>query len=363
MKKIVIFTQNLEFGGIQKSVANLANYLSFYFDVNIILAENNKPIHYEIDKKVQLHSIKILCINHKISNIGEKLFKYRVGELEKLLSQNKPDLVISYSDYHNLILLRSNFTGKKILSCRNSIESSYKDKMIHLLSKDFYYDNIKKYYKKANKIIAVSNFVQYELRYKFNLDNVITIHNGIEEKETNDEVSYDKFILNVGRLHKQKGQRDLIYSFNKIKNKISQNLVIVGDGVEKENLTNLIHDLGLTSRVFLAGFDESLKYIKKCDLFIFPSYYEGFSNTILEVMSCKKNIISYEYSGSKEILPKENLVPLGNIEQLASKIVYYLSNNKENKKLESLLYKRSKKLSLNKALKKYMDVVKKTCAE
>lgn len=79
-------------------------------------------------------------------------------------------------------------------------------------------------------------------------------------------------------------------------------------------------------------------------------------------MSLKKNILAYNYKGSKEVLFNENLIEKGNIEELSLKIVFYLKNKKENKLLEDKLFMHSKNFSLNKTLQKYEEEIKK-CVE
>ncbi len=362
MKKIVIFTQNLDFGGVQKSVYYLANNLKKEYAVSIVLAEDNKEIKYNFEG-IPIYQIRTLKVNVNEEGIGEKLFEYRIKELDKQLSILNPDILISYEDYNNLIALSTKYNCKKVVSCRVSIKDSYENTMIHLLDSSFYYQKMHLLYKDANKIVSVSNSINNELKEEFSLTNTVTIHNGIEKKELETKVEHKSFILNIGRLHKQKGQEDLIKAFYKIKDEINENLIIVGDGMMKDYLMKLVEDLNLNSRVFIVGFDEPYKYIKACSLFIFPSYYEGFSNTILEVMSCKKNIVSYEYKGSEEVLLKENRVSIGDIDLLASKIVYYLKNKKENEILADKLFKKSNEFSLSRTLEKYKKEIKLLCVE
>lgn len=363
MKKIVIFTQNLDIGGVQKSVTTLANYLYLDYDITIVLAEDNKNIAYDI-KEIPVIKIKTKKIDITKPNIGEDIFKYRIDELDKILKKLKPDIAISYEDYNNLILLNTLYSCKKIISCRVSIKDSYTNKKIHLLDKNFYYANIKKYYHLADKIICVGKHIENELNKDFNLNNTTTIYNGIEKYQDKvEDINYDNFILNIGRLHQQKGQKDLIIAFDMIKDKISQKLLIVGDGIEKDNLQSLIDELNLNDRVFLMGFDTPYKYIKRCDLFVFPSYYEGFSNTILEVMCMGKNILSYRYKGSEEILEDENLVKLGDIDILANKLLFYLSNKLENIKKAERLFSISKKFTLDDTLLNYKREIDLLCAE
>lgn len=353
MKRIVLFTQNLDFGGVQKSVSNLANYLNSKYEVTIILAEHHKKISYDV-KNIKIYTIQTLAVNLKKDTVAEKVFKYRINTLNKLLLKIKPDITISFEDYNNLILLNCKYICKKIISCRVSILDSYDNNKIHLFPSEFYYKNIKKYYPLSDKIICVSDVINNQINSLCLTTKAVTIYNGIKTIVSKDQiVPYNNFILTVGRLHKQKGQVDLIQAFKKIEKLIPQNLIIVGEGKERKTLESLIIELNLTSRIFLVGYDNPYKYIIKAKLFIFPSFYEGFSNTILEVMSCKKNIVAYKYEGSEEILFNENLCHLRNIDELAQKILFYLKNKKANDKMAEKLYLRSKEFSLENTFRKY----------
>ncbi|ABB43472.1 Glycosyl transferase, group 1 [Sulfurimonas denitrificans DSM 1251] len=351
MKKIAFFTQNLSTGGVQKSVSSLANYLASYYDVSIILAEDNKALNYFIDKKIKIHKIKTKKVDIKKDGVGRELFDYRASELDKILHDLDADLTISYEDYNNFILLQTKNGCKKVLSCRVSLSESYKkDSFIHLLESSFYFEMIKESYQKADLIIAVAKHIENELLQLNSAINSRTIYNGIKEMiSVEDETEHNNFILNVGRLHPQKGQKDLIYAFNDIKDEINEKLIILGDGGLRQELESLILELNLQNRVLLKGFANPYPYIKKCSLFVFPSYYEGFSNSILELMSVKKAIVSYNYKGADEILPKGSLVELSDTENLSKKILHYLKNKSNKQNLGNKLYEICKKFTLQKS--------------
>lgn len=358
MIKIAIFTQNLSFGGVQRVVSHICNYIHNDCHLCLILGEDNKEIFFDIPANVEVYKIQTKQIDTKQPNVGEENFYYRVDALDKILNKIEPNTVLSFEDYNNLILLSTQYKCKKIISSRVNIFDFYAQKNVHLLPKEFYFANIAKLYPLANKIITVSNSISKELNSITKLDT-ITINNGIDKQKLDsiaqDDVEYSDFILHVGRLHKQKGQEDLIKAYNTIHHIINQKLVLIGDGEEKENLVSIIEKYSLQDKVILHGSDQNpYKYMKKCTLFVFPSYFEGSPNTLLEAMNFNIPIVCYDFLGLDEIfLYQKNVVQIGDIQTLADKILYFITNKPEANKLANQLYDIVCGMTLQHTLEKY----------
>ena len=75
-------------------------------------------------------------------------------------------------------------------------------------------------------------------------------------------------MLSIGRLKKQKNFKYLIETLSLIKD-IDYELIIVGEGEERENLLNLISKLNLNNKIKLIGYKEILNnYYYNADIFI-----------------------------------------------------------------------------------------------
>ena len=110
-----------------------------------------------------------------------------------------------------------------------------------------------------------------------------------------------KLILSVGRLVEYKGYKYLIEAARHLDTK--HQIVIGGKGPLKEELQELIIQLGVQDRVELIGFvsDEELAdYYGACDIFCLSSILktEAFAIVQIEAMSCAKPIISTDIPGS-----------------------------------------------------------------
>ena len=149
-----------------------------------------------------------------------------------------------------------------------------------------------------------------------------------------------------------------------LSDKIKIKLLIVGNGEQKKNLLNYIHDNKLGNIVKIIKFQKNpYPYISRSDLFVLPSLYEGLPNVLLEAQSLKKFIISTDCpTGPREILSNGDygeLFRVGNYNQLAKKISYYYKNQKKNKKKIALGYKNLFRFNFEKNCMLYLNTIKK----
>ncbi|MGG3478574.1 glycosyltransferase [Peribacillus frigoritolerans] len=147
----------------------------------------------------------------------------------------------------------------------------------------------------------------------FNMEkdnNLKVIYNPIDdenivEKAIKDEKIYKKFtVCSVGRLGHEKGFDRLIKAHARlISDGIFHNLIIIGDGVEKNSLIKLCQELGVEKTVQLLGFKKNpYKYIKNANLFVCSSRAEGYSLALAEAMILGLPVLSTSCGGTKEIL-------------------------------------------------------------
>lgn len=123
--------------------------------------------------------------------------------------------------------------------------------------------------------------------------------------------------LTVGRLSPQKGLPDLISAFTGLLSEgYPAQLWIVGDGPERNYLTQMVRELGIEPHVTFFGWqpqDRLRDFYEACDVFVLASHYEGMANVLLEAMASGLPVISTEVQGARElIVPELNgyLVPI-----------------------------------------------------
>jgi glycosyltransferase involved in cell wall biosynthesis len=124
------------------------------------------------------------------------------------------------------------------------------------------------------------------------------------------------FILANATIHKHKNLDNLIRSFAiLIKNKKfnKYNLVLIGiHGSAYERIDKLINDLDIKNKVIFTNKWIDHKYIKYfnrlADVFVMPSYYEGFGLPTAEAMACGTPLVVSKYSCNPEIAGNGGLV-------------------------------------------------------
>lgn len=158
-------------------------------------------------------------------------------------------------------------------------------------------------YRQFDGIIACSEEVKSSLlRWLEENVNVYTINNGVKEIEkidTNKE--YD--LITIASLRSNvKGVDILLKELSYIKDDFN-NAIIIGDGVEKDNLLILRDALGLDNKVSFLGIRDDIgSMLSKSKIFVMPSRNEGFPLALLEAMSAKSAIIASNVSDIPKII-------------------------------------------------------------
>ncbi len=116
------------------------------------------------------------------------------------------------------------------------------------------------------------------------------------------------YILNVGGFSSRKNLHRLIAAFRLMRQSMSvpRKLVLVGKPIDDySRLQQLVQNLGLAGEVVFPGYvaEADLPLLYNCaDLFVYPSFYEGFGLPPLEAMSCGTPVIAAQASCLPEIV-------------------------------------------------------------
>jgi glycosyltransferase involved in cell wall biosynthesis len=234
----------------------------------------------------------------------------------RVVKEYSPDVSLSFLMLDNAINVLSNVGNrriKKVVSVHIALSEKFKSPLARAFARVYFY----LLGRGADMVIAVSNGVRDELVGEFHVDpaKVKVLFNPTDVKlieklagECVDDEGWcsdgTPFIMNVGRLTRQKGQSHLIRAFSRVRKHRECKLVIRGDGEYREYLQGLADGLGISGDVTFLGWKENpYKYISRSSVFILSSLWEALPYALIESMACGRPVISTDCKyGPREIL-------------------------------------------------------------
>lgn len=362
-KKLLIHNGNISIGGQEKMLMEFLNILdSKKYEILLLIEENNGKRNDYIDRIPKWIDYKFLTTEEFMNKIEKyqgsknflkKLYYSHLLKLKKKISLKELRKYLNFSDIiidYDMGLLRNlhkiNLQNKKIIGWSHAGSGE-------LLKKKQKRENVNKY----DCIVTINETMKNGYLKNYNNKEIVKIYNFLDfdliEKKAEEklEKDYGKYIISVGSLTENKNHKLLINVFKILKDKykVSEKLLIAGEGKERENLEKQIRELNLGNDVLLLGQKENpYKYIKNSELYILPSKAEGLPLTLLEAMRLRKMVICIKNNGTNEVLEDRKygeFILENKTEKIAEKINYYLENKNERKKYEELGYERAKDFS------------------
>jgi glycosyltransferase involved in cell wall biosynthesis len=110
----------------------------------------------------------------------------------------------------------------------------------------------------------------------------------------------------AGRLAGVKNYPLLIDAIAGLRSGTPVHVWILGDGVERVALEERARSAGLADRIHFLGFQQNpWRFIRRADVFVLTSTYEGFGNVLIEAMACGTPVIATRSLGTVEIIEHE----------------------------------------------------------
>ena len=271
----------------------------------------------------------------------KRVFKYIY-----FLIKYKPQIAIlmtsagaSFLEKGLMVKITTLFPTKSILSPRsgNIPEQIEKSSLFKSLVKSFlrsvdivwcqsktwknYYEQL--VYGQANdKMIVQENWIDINLQVNTNKDGNFT------------------HIIYIARVEKEKGVLDFINALSLVKEQLDKTVVhLCGDGSILSDVKELVDQLGLSETVIFYGNvygDKKIALLEKSHILIFPSYFEGFPNTVLEGMLYSLAIVATNVGAIPDMLKNRQtgiLINPGDIDALSKNILLLIKDKNLRKKL------------------------------
>ncbi len=324
-KKVAVLLPWLKMGRTNKIALNFMEELSSYCDVPLILSEHTGELLDEVPEKItlvidemkpfkkmfysDLKKFRIFSIIRDFIYYGKiKMGKDNIDNYKYIVDRHdyicdtKFDCAISYHGQ----------SPERLLNLLYRVHSKRKVAWIHgemTFSKDKC-QRLQKFYDKIDHFFFVSGPTKNSFEKVISVgEGKTTIYHNPINKEDILKKSKEKFsppfsddcinILTVGRVSAEKGQ-DMIPKITRklIDSGYNIRWYIIGDGDMCPEIEQLIREEQVKEYVRLLGVKTNpYCYMKECDIYVQPSYTEGYSTTICEAGMLGKAIVGTKPSG------------------------------------------------------------------
>ena len=286
------------FGGAETMCENLTYALTkLGHDVTVVsLYDEQTPIACRMEEA----GVKILYLDKKLG-----LDLSMVPTLMKIMRREKPDVVHSH-----LNVIKYTVAAAKLSGIRRCIHT------VHNVAQEEAEGRVEKiistiYFKLGLATpVALSPEVRSTIVSFYGLkeEKVPMIYNGVDLGKCCPKEDYalaePAYLLHIGRFNAQKNHKGLLEAFAQIiKAYPDCCLNLIGDGELQEETLQYADTLGLREKInFLGNQTNVYPFLRKADLFLLPSRFEGMPMTIIEAMGTGLPIVASKVGGVPDML-------------------------------------------------------------
>ncbi len=308
MKRIAFFQDNLDVGGIQKSIMNLLmnfDYDNYQVDLYLSDAKSFWDVHFPEQLTVKyLKRVPRVC-SFMPFDVARKLVSFDFSDVTEPY-----DVAIDFNSYQFSCAL-----GALTVPARRRVMWIHNNVSIKLENEWKYrvlWSNFKDKFKYYDEFVGVSKGViepfrecsgMYDKKYTV-IQNTIDTGEIFSKAAEESDFAVDESKLNfvaIGRLCHQKAYDIMLDAFSRLTEKRQDvHLYIIGDGDKRLMLEYQRDSLGLTDFVtFLGQKKNPFVYMDKMDAFVSTSRYEGQPLNVMEATAlglplyCTKNLEIY----------------------------------------------------------------------
>lgn len=323
MRHIALLLPGMRMGGAEKICLNFLDYLTKEYKVTMILSTQEGDLLSLVPDCVDIIEDRILNFQEIVKNDIRKIqlkylwkdflyyFKVKTGhDSEKnyryLVSRTRQreehyDCAISYvaNVSTQIFCLADRINADKKIAWIHGETTEIKDTIL-----------FSEYYQRFDKIYAVSEITRQHFIARFPQceKKVEVYYNPIKKIEILEKAAAKipfKFdvnvtnIVTVGRFSPEKGM-DMIPEITRrlLEEGLKIHWFVIGDGVCMEELIRVIEKKQLNHYITLTGNQiNPYPFIKQSDIYVQPSYEEGYSTTICEAGILGKAIIGTTTAG------------------------------------------------------------------
>lgn len=221
----------------------------------------------------------------------------------------------------------------------------------------------------ARTIITVSNNTKNDLIQSYGIkeNKIRVIYEGYNRNfQPEHSGQNSKFLLFIGRLEERKNIVGIIKAFEILKEryKTPHQLILAGKfGYGEKAIRRELQTVNCAKDIILTGFvseEEKWQLLRKADVFLFPTFYEGFGIPILEAQSAGVPVVASNNSSIPEVMDGSALLvdPM-NAEQIADATFKLISDESARNDIIKRGYENVKRFSWDKCAEEIAKLIKK----
>jgi glycosyltransferase involved in cell wall biosynthesis len=337
--RIALVISSLSCGGAERILSLMANYWAEKGnEVAITTLDRGEEPFYPLHPGVERHALGLMKKTSSLFGAAKGNYR-RVAVLRRALFRQNADAIISFIEATNILTILAvrippRLPSPVIVSERVDPRNYSIPLAWRILRKHTY--------PLAEQVVTNSHSVRDWLTRNFNLMNVRTIPNAVDIQSRSEDHPAERlsseirnegpWVISMGRLVSQKGFDMLLDAFSRISSQFPQwKLGILGNGPLRTKLLEEAKRMRLEDRVHLFGsFRNPMSILRRADIFVLASRFEGFPNALLEAMASGLPPISFDCpSGPSEIVQNGDngiLVPPEDIQALADSMARLMSD-------------------------------------
>jgi glycosyltransferase involved in cell wall biosynthesis len=360
--RITLVISTFGAGGAERVMAVMANYWAKQgHDMTLITLapaeEDFYPLHADI-RRVGLG------LTNQSTTLRESMWNnvVRLKRLREAILISHPDAVISFIEKTNILVLMSTIgLSIPVVACERIDPRYHKIEPVWAVLRQVLY-------RRAAALVVQTEGLRGWAEGLVHTRAVYVIPNPIAQIGRIDHPMFNgnpsgKTVVAMGRLAPQKRFDNLIHAFAHCVARHSDwSLVIVGEGPERKRLEAVSAHLGVGDRVTLLGrLSDPVPVLRKSDLFVLSSSYEGFPNALVEAMACQLPVVSTDCpSGPRDIIRNGVdgiLVPPDDVVALANAMDRLMGDPQERQRLGGRAVEVVERFSTDRIMKLWGDLL------
>ncbi|RJQ54395.1 MAG: glycosyltransferase family 1 protein [Actinobacteria bacterium] len=322
-------------GGMWQHVLTLLDLLDRDYDL-VVCCQDDRSQLRELEKR----AVKSLVV-HIPASIRPLADLTALRRLRRLLRQERPALVHSHGFHGGLLVAaaRPASIGAAHVCTLHTMVVKEGDG----LAKRFAYGVLQRaMLHSVDRVIAVSEAVRDALPGREWLERLTVIRNGVDSDRVGPIMTAQQARASIGlgpnanvvgcvaRLSAEKGVLDFVRAAAILSEKDpGLRFVLVGDGPLREEVTRLISELGLETKMRLTGAHfPAGDYMQLFDLTVVPSLSEGQSLAAIESMLLAKPVVAANVGGLADVVESDcgRLVPPGRPDAIARTVAELMAS-------------------------------------